>query len=372
MEVSYKRHFNKSYMILKGESEPEEALELNILAYNKIPGLLPVETEIADGEIRFWYDITGKQTLSDYLKHKQADFSLLQQLFQALEKVCNELSAYLLDEAYLILDGEYLYMDFEHTHMEFVYLPGRRKEIRESFQELMELLLQHLAHSDKQAVAVAYEMYQMSLQREKAFADMLKQAVCPYYPEEQTEPEVTEQVKNILPGEEQRTDQNSFQEMARKEWGRLKQRFNAKEKKGTEAVRRLRDSEGQPRLWNTEEVCLIREEDTMYHATEILHTDRAEQGILMYQGEGQQKDIRIDKPVFLIGKKEKEVDGYINTKSISRLHARIELVEGEYYIEDLNSTNGTYLNGERLEYRQKVKLKVRDRVLFGIEEYVFV
>ena len=382
MEVSYKRHFNKSYMILMGEAEPTEVLELSILAYNRIPGLLPVETEIADGEIRFWYDITGKQTLIDYLKNKKVDFPLLKLLFETLEKVCFEMPIYLLDEEFLMLEAEYLYLDFERSHLEFVYLPGRRRDIRDSFRELMEFLLGQLDHNDKKAVAVAYEMYQLSLQREKSLPDMLKQALdagdmkeqvpSSYEPEAWTEkPGEMENIKERTEEKEKsgknewlrekqkakdeyKPDQNSFMEMTKKELGWLKQKFYPKEKHPSE---------------NSD---FIREEETVYHPTEILNENSTEQGILMYQGEGRQKDMKIDKPVFIIGKKENEVDGYIGTKTVSRVHACIEISEGNYYLEDMNSTNGTYLNGERLEYRQKVRLKARDRITFGIEEYVFV
>ena len=36
----------------------------------------------------------------------------------------------------------------------------------------------------------------------------------------------------------------------------------------------------------------------------------------------------------------------LESASVSRQHARIALREGHYYLEDLNSRNGTYLNGE--------------------------
>jgi hypothetical protein len=47
---------------------------------------------------------------------------------------------------------------------------------------------------------------------------------------------------------------------------------------------------------------------------------------------------------------------------VSRKHARIELKEGKIQIEDLGSTNGTFVNGERIT---KGWLKEGDRVLIG-------
>ena len=47
---------------------------------------------------------------------------------------------------------------------------------------------------------------------------------------------------------------------------------------------------------------------------------------------------------------------------VSRKHAKIELKEGKIHIEDLGSTNGTFVNGERIV---KGWLKEGDRVLIG-------
>ena len=38
----------------------------------------------------------------------------------------------------------------------------------------------------------------------------------------------------------------------------------------------------------------------------------------------------------------------------SRRHFQIELLDDHYYIQDLGSTNGTYLNGRRLERKERI------------------
>lgn len=108
------------------------------------------------------------------------------------------------------------------------------------------------------------------------------------------------------------------------------------------------------------------------HPTELLYSISKEKGILMYRGMDGLSDITIQKESFFIGKKESEVDGVIDRSCISRVHAKIELDGEEYYIEDMNSTNGTYLNGQQLEYHQRVRLKEGDNITFGTVEYRFV
>lgn len=55
----------------------------------------------------------------------------------------------------------------------------------------------------------------------------------------------------------------------------------------------------------------------------------------------------------------------LNHREISRQHLRIIWREDKYYVEDLNSSNGVFLNEERIESRDPHELKVGDTIRFG-------
>ena len=63
-------------------------------------------------------------------------------------------------------------------------------------------------------------------------------------------------------------------------------------------------------------------------------------------------------------------DIVLQNKYISKDHCRIVKDEGLYFLEDLESSNGTYLNGE--EVLDAVELKNRDIILVGRVEFLFV
>ena len=67
-------------------------------------------------------------------------------------------------------------------------------------------------------------------------------------------------------------------------------------------------------------------------------------------------DIVIAYYPFIIGKQENLVDHVLNRETVSRLHLRIDRKEERYYVQDLNSTNGTLINGRMLENNETVEI----------------
>ena len=94
------------------------------------------------------------------------------------------------------------------------------------------------------------------------------------------------------------------------------------------------------------------------------------QGRLLYQGTQGQESFYIDKESFLIGGNQK-ADGVLSASGISRNHARITKEKDSYCLMDLNSRNGTYLNGQLLDYKEKCEIHPGDRIRFATQEYVF-
>ena len=88
----------------------------------------------------------------------------------------------------------------------------------------------------------------------------------------------------------------------------------------------------------------------------------------------------IEKEYFLIGKDPRICDIRIKQKNISRQHAVIQFrkikKEKEWeiipYLIDLNSTNGTYLNGDKIDNKKYYELRDKDELNFGDKKIDFV
>ena len=82
-------------------------------------------------------------------------------------------------------------------------------------------------------------------------------------------------------------------------------------------------------------------------------------------------DITISYVPYLIGKQEGLVDYVLESETISRIHAKIDREGEEYQLCDLNSTNGTSVNGRMLETNETVTLNKGDEIFIANFAFIF-
>ena len=81
--------------------------------------------------------------------------------------------------------------------------------------------------------------------------------------------------------------------------------------------------------------------------------------------------VTLSQNLTLVGKIGGRVDVLLPLPTVSRMHARIVFKDGAYYLGDLRSANGTYVNGKRLSAGEAVRLVPGDRVGFADAVYTF-
>jgi pSer/pThr/pTyr-binding forkhead associated (FHA) protein len=73
----------------------------------------------------------------------------------------------------------------------------------------------------------------------------------------------------------------------------------------------------------------------------------------------------LEKPITVIGR-ETEMRDYLESKAyVSRKHAKLTLVNGEIYIENLSSTNHTFINNTVIPNDVPTSLKHQDEIGLG-------
>ena len=78
-------------------------------------------------------------------------------------------------------------------------------------------------------------------------------------------------------------------------------------------------------------------------------------------------DKRLESKTYIIGR---EGHIYINDPTVSKQHAEIEIINGEVYLRDLGSTNGTFLvKNNRLVPFNEGYLQLHQPIVLGNRQY---
>lgn len=75
---------------------------------------------------------------------------------------------------------------------------------------------------------------------------------------------------------------------------------------------------------------------------------------------------------FMLGRLEGQVDYCLNNPAIGKLHAEIKNTPEGFFISDMNSLNGTFVNDERVQTGKDSIIKNGDRIILSNEEFVFM
>lgn len=110
-----------------------------------------------------------------------------------------------------------------------------------------------------------------------------------------------------------------------------------------------------------------------YGETVVLSAGQTEgPASLVSREPGELATIYLDRDLMVIGKMENAADAVISLPTVSRIHAKIRKADDEYYLSDLNSRNGTSVNGRLLKTGEEYQLQDEDQVEFAQARYIFL
>lgn len=372
MKIEYIRQLQTSYMRIELKSGLGRTEE-EMLSHNRIHGILPVGWQREDEKILLRYDITGKVALDALLEEKKADAVLLEQLLSGICSAVRQLEKFLLCPEGILLCPEAVFCDYKTGEVFFCYFPEEEVSFTERLQRFMEYLLTKTDHKNKEAVDLAYGLYEELLTPAYSLCDIqsfLQERRSPKIEDIKTEEEPAavqrEETVRIIREEEilsRMSPDGWFETIKRSAYEKMSAWINTREWK---KIKRKRP--GSRQLTFEIEEGEKQEE----FATELLSERHEEENrILKYEGTDVLPDLLITRFPFLIGSAA-DCDGVIKSSGISRHHARMILKDGVYFIEDLNSTNGTTVEGGLLTYKTKVSLKKGAIVCFANQPYRFL
>lgn len=358
MKIEYVRNVQSGYMRI-AMTKPLNKMEEEMLVRNKIEGILPVCWQKEDDKYLIRYEITGKQALDVLLENTLVDEKIIRSLLVGICVAVKQLEKYLLLSEGLLLLPETVFWDAKLEKMYFCYYPEADEPLQLRLTRLMEYILAKTDHKNVIAVKMVYGIYEEVQKMTFSIQGLQEYLWMPEVAE-------MEQEELEIQGEEVSDEElitNTYEIQFRKK--SIVEKIVSWIKKKLKRVSKKKEEEAKI-FFESEEVL------DEWMKTKMLNTSEEDvQGILKYEGTNLLPDITLSNIPFIIGTA-KDCDGVIKSFAISRYHAKITQTDGIYFIEDLNSTNGTKLNGGLLSYRTRVSLKKNERIYFANEPYRFL
>lgn len=110
----------------------------------------------------------------------------------------------------------------------------------------------------------------------------------------------------------------------------------------------------------------------MWADTVIQEVDETGEIYLEYYENGILSKVRLDKPSILVGRLASQVDFAINNVKVGKIHAEFICDDGRISVKDLNSKNGTYVNGggRRITANVPYPLQNGDKIVLADSEFI--
>ena len=393
LQTEFLRSIHANYERVLLEEKPEERrYQYCILNRGGIKGLLPCSLRYMNGSAYLYYDITSKQNVAQVYDNRSINREWMKNFLWSLKQIRMELARFLLDIQNVIWYPEHIFQDLDNSIFSFLYIPYYQGE--DSFRGLLEYFIDRVDYEDELLVETVYKMYdhyekigydylqgqifedakvlekeynaeQVSV--EKGEIESEEQIVKPIQLAEHTPMTVSERTDRPLDEEDvlDRQEKRGFRSLFEPKKKRTKSENNSYQKE-----LQLSMSSYAPMGYKVAEEEDFEEEygQTIYIAETEETLDKPRR---LYTTEGRIVVQQLDKPSCTIGKKKGEVEVVLDDASISRMHARIVKEQDAFFVEDLNSTNGTFKNGLRMQPYEKRKLEEGDEIRLGKITLIF-
>lgn len=391
LETEYIRNLNCNYARVRLDGKPQEnRYQYCILNRGGIRFLLPCSLRYIDGEAFLYYDISSTQSIVQLFEGKVIGRDWMRDFLWGMDRMRQELSRYLLEDRNVIWSPRHIYQDLEKNDFFFMYVPYCERD--SGFKSLLDFWVEHIDYGDEALVEFVYGLYEqyatageicLNQQIFDSFKEVEKQERTRQKAERQEQEEEVIRTREQEPLQilsSQCSPPSESETMDRRKGflaflgGRRKKQdpISYQEILRRQVATQPLGAVGEEQVYGMEGACSEMEkgDEEEYGKTVYIEETERELPRGLYRDNGELA-VRIDKFPFVIGKRKEETDLVLDDRSISRIHARILEEEGNIYLEDLNSTNGTFKNGLRMRPYEKRRLEKEDELRFGKVEYIF-
>ena len=395
MKVKYRNDLYGNYMLIEiPENTDTNLYPFKMLMKNKIAGVLSCQKRMEDGKGYLYVDIEGKRNLLQEYQEKEWQLEDMVSFFQEITCILEEVRSFLMHENMVIMNPEYIFRDLETNNLYILIVPWLREE--KTLHKLAEFFLEKINHRDENGVNAAYLFYRqqsqphfsmhqfISILEKESILKRQKSKNMGQIPVKETcEYEETDRVTNVISGVQEEAEKTYDEKIVRKNIGKVSivlfLVFGGVSFLPIISVVLKISCMAMAILFFTVFLLFFRrvhhqmpkeepaqETEVDIRETVFFHSDENEEYFkLQWKERGRKKQFVLKEFPCTVGKLKEEVSLVIGDNSVSRVHCRFVEKEGKVYLMDLNSTNGTFLNGLPIKSGEIQEIEKNDEILVG-------
>lgn len=320
MELQWEEGRQELFYLMNQE-EGERSVALKMIEHNQIEGLLPLHRQYIDEQIQLIYEVYGYHSLQEILEKQPVSVTRACCFLQQILDVLLESETFFLNMQEYCLDPKFIYWDRSKQQVYLCYMPGNNQDPYAGFRILLETVMEHLDHRNKQEIEWFYGLYDMHCAEEITFAELREHL--------------------------ERCSRNTKSDLQ-------KCSDIQSEKKILE--RKAKSVTKNQSLENTGIYCLKRYEQRKFWTKKAGMISVLPEQFILCEGQ------------YAVGRRQDQVVQLL-PQQISREHALLEVEQDQIYLTDQGSANGTYINNRKISAHVKTCLKTGDVITFADISY---
>lgn len=375
--------------------------QVQMLVENELSYILHSSMLCTDGEVWLTHNTKQCYSFEAMLQKKSMDGTMLYNILNQIIACSRNVETYLLHPADLVVRAEYMFFDCMTNEIRLLCIPGNQIPLKKQLQDFLEYLMPRFNHEDREGERFLYECHTILADDWQDFSVFAARV--------ETQGSAVKRKKTILEqdceyitidaSDEKETQVEIIEEDTGKERVVTKKFFLFALAGGAALALIIKYLFFDGTLgtaifgvaWMLALIVLlimtIREKEDPEEADEAMESYKRSMDVpprpsttdtgapcactkLVPLTNCALEPLRIlpSMPMLTIGR-EKESDYRVATTQISRVHAKLFNRPDGLYIEDERSTNGTFVNSERLPAMTERKLEKGDVVGFANEEF---
>ncbi len=166
MEILYNSKGIENYLDVNigGISEREHLgveYKIKMIQENEIPYLIkPVSMEM-DGKIWLKYNTNTVYVLERMFSYMRPDGSLLKIILGQICHLICEMEKFFLSPDELVIEPAYMFYDGQTRELKLLYIPGYEKNVGEQLKNFLEFVMKIFDHRDREGMTFMYKVYDL-------------------------------------------------------------------------------------------------------------------------------------------------------------------------------------------------------------------